>query len=881
MSVHLSMAARAARCAWLLSIIWVCAACNDDGSSEDTEPRSDIGTTDATRDGGPDSGVGRVDAASLPADATPPVDVQSNAPDADDPCDPQPDSDLPHTADAGLQIPRSRPGHDGCRSDIFFVDIPIWSSPGTPALPFDLKGLLLGPDGRGVPTDWFCPPDAPPAPLSDGGADAEVPSDAGLMPRGRDVGAPGDSPCELDIAARRAAGGGVVHVESVLNRSPDPNAVVDDDAWRFFRIVLPRPVRDERLGTVVAAIRSAAGRILPDPPYVGRECVAVPLSVEPWATPQMRTWHLLRSGVDPNAEPPAHPPMSMDVALIDTGIDSAVATAIGVHNPEVEIVPIDGPWVGPIHPHGTAMSLFIRQMAPNAAVYSYRALDGNGVGLIGDVARAVESAIASRHNPEDPKALVVNFSVGWPPELGRPRRIAGTAEHEDPVGESVRYMLHRARQLTQRDNPIVVIAAAGNRPGRRAINQRIYDAWFDLTGAGAPTGCGIDVIPTRFFPAAWSRVPTCVDPDDRQFLAWAVDAVNGFDRPSAMSVDGATTAVVAPGEHAYVGSDAPGLPATPAVSACGPSDEPALDGGFTTPRAYTGTSVAAALVSGAVARVLGRLAAQGVHGYSAATLRYLLYLTGEAVPGQTNDGDNVRRLSACRAEAAASCSATVMCLFDADDQPMLNPELLHLCQLHVGSCEAQPECPQIAQDWVAWPSEYRPGPNQVCQCNDVHAVRWQMAEQCQQADGACPFEKGIDTHSLGTVGSLPYSPPCPDCGWLFVRSLDGGPEHVDIRLSLNPDRRRRDPIRSAWLMFRELGANGDTVSTRYVSLKSLSTVETWKFGDDILLRDMPSPISLAGNLKPGSVEVELYIYSQSKPDHPVAKEVVPLRVVQE
>lgn len=88
--------------------------------------------------------------------------------------------------------------------------------------------------------------------------------------------------------------------------------------------------------------------------------------------------------------------------------------------------------------------------------------------------------------------LVVNISLGWPPEFGR--TWGAGACLESPAGESVRYAL---RLLAERPRTIV-LAAAGN----RQLVVPATSLQFEPEDRCKPGKCEL------FFPAAWARLVT-------------------------------------------------------------------------------------------------------------------------------------------------------------------------------------------------------------------------------------------------------------------------------------------------------------------------------------------------------------------------------------
>jgi len=748
------------------------------------------------------------------------------APDAA--CDPAPGDPTP-PPDGGVPIEAvtAPTAHHGCLDDRLFVEVPASSASALPPETFEtLAGALLELDPR-----WFCP------------ADAECPSPSAelrpLLP-----------PLEL------------------------PDGLGADAGARFLRIYFrrgddPAPIEPDRLGDVIAFVRAVVASVPGAPAvYVGRECVAHILGVEPGATEAMRSWHLDRLGAEGGGADGA----PVDVMLVDTGVPAALAATLDIDETDVrDLAGRDGDDEGPPHPHGGAMALFVEQLASNARIGSIRALGRDGMGAIGDVAAGIAVAVQARGFGDTP--TVINLSVGWPPELGRPRLVPSSQGPvtEDPAGESVRYMLALAGQLSTAAAPLVTIAAAGNRPGHPAVNERVYEAWFGVDAqADPPTGCPAADLPTGpplFYPAYWSRLPSCVAGQGPRFLTWAVGAIDDRDRDTALTIRGAQPPLVAPGQLVYAAHDA--LPAAAAVPVCSEEGTPD-DGALRSPTAVTGTSVAAALTSGAIARLLGAGVDLTGAASPASALRQLAWATGVEVAGAAFDSAAIRRLNLCRALAATRCSDVVACAVDGPDDGSFDRAVD--CAGAVTACA--PACPDVEADSIEWPEAHRPLPPVACRC-DRAADRGLAADgDCgdpEREDRACPYELGIDAHSLGTAGGQPGQPTCPDCS-AFVR--DGGPTaRLDAWLELSSAMNPRTVVDSGFIVLR------DSAGSAYsASLQKLSPVVDWKRGNTIVIKDARLSQSVRDRCLAGACSGELVTYTFDKAGKPKSKQVAPLRL---
>lgn len=126
------------------------------------------------------------------------------------------------------------------------------------------------------------------------------------------------------------------------------------------------------------------------------------------------------------------------VAVLDTGVDTthlALASHIapGGYDYIAHTTAISDTAGGPVSGHGTFVAGLIAQVAPAAAILPYRVLDPSGMGTVGDVASAVESAAHSG-------ARVINLSMGM-------------AVPSATLQEAIHYA---------QDSGAVVVASAGN-----------------------------------------------------------------------------------------------------------------------------------------------------------------------------------------------------------------------------------------------------------------------------------------------------------------------------------------------------------------------------------------------------------------------------------
>ncbi|MEZ4469872.1 MAG: S8/S53 family peptidase [bacterium] len=740
----------------------------------------DAAPLDAARPDAARPDAARPDAArpdATPADAAPP---DAAPPDAD-PADPA-DLGCPAYADAGAPEPaiaaadlrRGSPAEQGCRLDRLFVDAPAEGPSPGPAFGDGLARRLSR-----LEPGWFCA-------AGDGGCLAEV---------------------GADIEQGRFA-----HAAPLI---PPGTPHAGDAPERFHRLSFRRPVRPEALPDVVGAVRrwadeAVAGQLTF---LVGRECVAIALGTEPRATPALREAVVRRIGLAPT--PPGDAVgQAAEVALVDTGLEAVVADELGA-----DAVPLPGgDLAGPLHPHGTAMGLLVRQVTPRARLHDVRVLGTPGHGDIGDVARGIIAALGIA-DMDRRRALVLNLSLGWPPELGQRRVLrdaAGDAAgFEDPVGESVRFALLLAAREEGPGRPIVVVAAAGNRPGRPEANRLVYNSFFDVEpGATPATRCpgGAPGGPYLFFPAAWSQVPTCAEGDDPRWLATAIGGLSDADAPATLAILGAEPPLVAPAEHAYVASAR--APASLDTFQC---DAPPDVAGFTSPTALTGTSVAAALTSGVVVRLIAARRDAGLAVPDAARLLVLATAAGRRLER------GVHALDACRADAAVAC-APAACV-DADLGAGL-PAAVDACAAALAACPALDACPPPPAppplpDGFTFPTD------EACLCHRAPGTPTRAAD-CATADTLCPYEVEPDIHSRGAAGPQPEHPSCPECTVMVELPAKKGSLYLALEKKLSGDAQ----FLAAWVVFTHSGGKS------WRPLADTTPLASWAAGQAVLIEGL-------------------------------------------
>lgn len=677
-----------------------------------------------------------------------------------------------------------------------------------------------------------------------------------------------------------------VVAERVLPPRPAPAWRADAHLrfWRFiFRPLDAGPPLEVSDSAQCAVVRSLKNRVevqrvtlgINAHFAVGRECEALAQGgAEATADEAMRTWHLDRlfgrdvTSAEVATGAPTRTPLA-DVAVVDTGLEPTIASALGATH-----------WPGPpaeaLHRHGSAMALLIRQLAPEAALQSYRALDTAGAGRTSEVARAVDAALFNR--PAG-RPLIVNLSLGWPASFSAPAELRGvTADQgtcsvlEDGVGRAVAHVLAGARALDDAGFPTFVASATGNRPGP-------HDACRLIQELGGPLGtvCSIDAAPrpSWFFPAAWNTVaaPSPVAGQPARHVATAVSGIDRKDRPQVLSIPRAEAPLVAPAEHVYVWHPAAAPhPVQPICSGGQPAPAIAL------PAAFTGSSVSAALVAGAAAFVQdARLASQQAP-LSQDTLTRLLYLTGEPVCRTNTDGLSVRRLSMRRLQRAlktTSCQALLACAAEPSF-PALTPATLASCGPALAACglaEAPGSeaitCARIALGAeLGWAAGYDAPVCATASLDDPSPAP-SGADPVLCPSGVCPFASLPDRTLVGTLGPLPGDPFCPDC--LLVRDTSAGTLtlHGEVEQGLKAD----TEVLAAWLVVEWKDAAG-TLQSAFVPLEGVELKE-WTPGATFTVS---LPASKLDFVSWPSAKAELAVDLVSSANPLPASDVSPLRI---
>jgi hypothetical protein len=542
--------------------------------------------------------------------------------------------------------------------------------------------------------------------------------------------------------------------------------------------VTTRPVPTSEC-LVLKAIRGAAARALfieeptsccatPLRFHVARGCDGVMQDAEAFNAPAVTNWALHRVKVPAPAVLPA-----VEVALVDTGIPVSLRGPLGVAS-EQPLPWFEGDASAPHHPHGVHMAALIRAAAPHATLRSYRALDERGMGSLSSVARSVDDVLfANNRAVAGRPPLVMNLSLGAPPEVSHPALLTGASScttWEDGAGESLRYALRVAAEVDFLWSTVFIATASGN-----SVLEKTTVAATPWLLGNPRTACGVTPGgPRAFLPAAFGEAPSCLG------AGWAavlpvipVGATTYRDARSAITQSASEPFLLAPGERVFAAH--PALASVQPEVACGPADV-GLWKGFELPAAVSGTSASTALVSAAAAQVLARAPAPSAigspnqwppprAGWRGAWLARLLYLTGQPVCSRGLPSAH-RRLSIERAvdastSSASACVALKACTADPGHTgAALNASTASRCATSVAGCFASSPLPLcgVNEPEPDWADAFVASvvPTSAC------ARAWDAEPGPPTFRPTGPNARFSDSQ-LGGLGPQPANPACPNC----------------------------------------------------------------------------------------------------------------------
>lgn len=285
------------------------------------------------------------------------------------------------------------------------------------------------------------------------------------------------------------------------------------------------------------------------------------------------------------------------VLLIDGPLSARAARLLRIRAAERERAQ-SGSW------HAAAMATLIRDIAPDVEIRSYNGLPGLAGAEAGSPTGALAGALQRAYDDlsaDTGRPVVVNLSLGWPPEMGTSALLRGADQcetTEGPSGQAVAEMLRRLDGLRT-----LIVAAGGNR-GPSLVAAAEAPPAPSQPGWVLERPCDAARGPELFFPASWDR-PTCEEvPIDQ----WApmVLAVGAHGRQARLPL-APSSVLMAPG----VGVPLRG------------HSELAL------PPRITGTSAAAAITSG----VAALQATRRLYGPLLEHLRQTVLSGAQACPG--------------------------------------------------------------------------------------------------------------------------------------------------------------------------------------------------------------------------------------------------------
>lgn len=612
--------------------------------------------------------------------------------------------------------------HRACKDDQFFIDVPIWANPGWASASIFAASLRTAINNvkRGY---WFCP----------------------------------GTTCDNATAT----------VTSLLPARPST-----DQSWRndgdrrFFRVkfsrrnssgvIEPLSVRPDRICEAVAAIRGAAqaqaGAV---PLFVGRECDASTLgSLESQPSQEMIDWPKVAMGVPVNQTIGSG---NVDLALIDSGVDPAVAAAADVQIAEQRSF-VSGS--ASLHPHGTAMALFLRQLAPQARIFDARVLASDGHGLGQNLALAIDWALFEKRRRSRP--MVLSLSLGWPVHDSDYAWVGGLfgtsgatcSDWESPFGEPIRYLLTGAR----RGGIANVVAAAGNNPTTGDF-PHVVSTPFAPAPLAAPPGCAAPNDTSRWlYPARWDDQPSCFSDGVTRYAALGASAVDSRRQVASTGIPNQEALIVAPGEHVY--AKHPAAAVNTGALFCTTNSEPA---GVSLPRVFSGSSVSGAYVAGAIARAQDLWINKTGTALTPIQAQKLVYLTGQTLCREAGADQYTRMVSVPRLEAAIANQSCGNSLLSCDGNGELSGWQTYTnCTAALVTCGLEPAGPPTcvkAKDGVDWPAGY----TQPI-CDGVHTSSSAQTGQCQPGDPlSCPYEELPSAIELGSFGPQPVTGGCPEC----------------------------------------------------------------------------------------------------------------------
>lgn len=688
----------------------------------------------------------------------------------------------------GVCVPRENPELyyrlDSCSDTVFFIERPRWlegAIPGAAAcggrLDTCLK-LFLPLIAERTAYAWFCGPD--------------------------------------DIACRSAIGSGdrlIAHLESVLPVDDPPGQELPRRAYRlwFEKDGARVPVRDSASCDLIATIRELVAE---KQALIGRECdapvqkvTAVIADDDPQAS-----WHKERLGL-PGADVDGVPVVVVDAGMPQLAFVSALT--------ELSFSGVDP--MAPLHSHGLAMALAIRDVAPNATILSVRVMNTGGRGNTADVARGIDRA-----SREDSMIRIFNLSIGLAPETRMARVVNGPGCEtvDDGVGEAIAIALDAARE---RQPQLLAFGSPGNRPLRpAAVRAALLNNGRELVEPGAslrfddPCRGGAR-IRGWFFPAMLARC-------NEGAPIVGVGGISDRDQPIAVAIPGGEPALVAPAQHIFLNDgppDAPGISRPIEDPICAPVGDglPPIE----LPMVVSGTSLSAAFASGAAAWALGQ-----EPSLTAEEIVRLLYVTGRPLCRLSTDNIPVRAISLGRLEAAMTHPnfADVRVCIDVADPEFITADLRDGCAAALDAVGLVDMCEVYLP--IGWPEDYLPEA-----CDGLETAGPQDAAELPPCDMACRMEvqeRALGRGLVGEAGPQPDKDFCPECALTLRRDIDDRVQTIDLEIELWDGFEKETVFEEPWLIVKDVLSS----NTYVIDIDDYSDVASWTAGAVAKVTSIPA-----------------------------------------
>ena len=655
-------------------------------------------------------------------------------------------------------------------------------------------------------------------------------------------------------------------VASLLEpRTPRGVARRHDGHLRFFRVAFFNEngellgVRVDRHCVVLHTLRAIVGaQIRPASGvtmHVGREwCAAQPQGVD-WSTGHRQlangdlnrraTWHLDHIGLEDSVTGARRWPVlsattavTTQVVLLDTEVsDVSSLGSLAVVESRRRFVDDLGTAVS--HPHGSAMAVTMRTVAGPVPIHNMIVLDDYGRGSVGTLSRGLDAALfelgRGRSEGLADVPLIINISAGVPPEFALTDWCDETVSSTEPL----RFLLQLAADMDAPLHPVVVVGATGNR-ARRDEGPLIQDVADGKTSPQLVAQVSGDYFPASLTRNALSSTTSSPIP------LVPVQGLDARGMPYRHGTNASGVALAAPAVGVYpfpVMNTGPWLPSpggrvheddpfdwprTATTPICQASSWVSL--GYTHPSALTGTSVSAALTTGALVAAFQN----NTSSLSGTGMARLAYLTAtNSTTGQGTGAGLRKRLCVPRLLAALSSTISRR-LRDCLEKP--GPELILTPPDMVDECWADlpplsETCPDLRSASLSLPE---PDPSSLC----VHA-----APAGQKSSWSTPSRDDPSLLSTQDSAALGPQPPGSGCPPPCAARIDQStfPPRITLEIALS---NAFDPGATMFLTpFLRIGTSGDY---DLALVDGWSAAEWWFPGSAFKISDIPIPTDQQG-----------------------------------